>query len=1130
MPVGLTVSSNYSVLTVTFTNLVSSVTLSATGVPAGAGAAFTTTTNASGELTGLASSLVINPSDTSPAIVFFSVTNNGTLLGGTYDVAVEATGGAAFRLPIPLIIARMWGGAAFTNSSDPNWTTSGNWQGGLVPGTTDTVVFGDAGGQAAGSGPTNVVISASTEVAALRFINAASATRAHNIEFQNGATLRVSGPDLSFSMLRDSKSVGNPMLATLSGNGSLVISNPAATIGVLVDNQQQTTWDMRNLDRFEADVVRIGLGDYRVYPNYNTNGYTSLGTGVDGKPGRFIPIVYFAKTNIIKCSLVDASNYMDDGVRDYALTIANNEVGTTTAVRLSLGIYNEFFLDSICWTGLRNGGTSTYNFNTTNSYAKFRGIGGGRMSVWAQGDASGTAPFNGNVRGRNVDFSNGTVDALVDRLYLTRSSTNTSGATLQGVLQIGGNSPGSIFDVNSAYIGQQDVHNIFGGTIEDRAFGNVFGNLIVNSNATFKVNENLYLAYTTASAPGLPDQADDVQGRININGSGVVMANSIAASPFSSSEIVMTTGGRLIVSNTVGSAEQPITILNMNASSLTLHVTDAGVTNVFVNTLTTAGANVINIASIPTFPVYPTNITLISFTAGSGNFVKGSAPAGVNMGVQNLANSVILTVDTSTPQELTWTGNASPNWNFSDLNWKTSGGIDTNFNNGDFVRFDDSAPGFTAINITTDVAPGQSVEVAGMVVSNITKTYTFNAAGGSVQGSTLLKQGSGNAQLNATFNSSIEVEAGALTSSVSVGSVTVSSGGTFISSGTINGALSSAGVAVNEGTATLGPLSALSGGVITNSGTLGSAGTPGSMSVANGGTLVNAASGVININTATTLPGGSTLLNFGTISLRGTVPSPGLTINGNFAGNGLIERVTATTGNWPVNIGGFFAPGSSIGTPLFYTRLNLNSGSTNFFEVDVLGGVNDMLVADTLNFGQPNQPAYVVVNNTSGSFAPGQAFILFTNSFGEPFVPLTNNTDWNPANNTIQVLPISPGVGMRWDTRDLRTNGVLRIAAVSTVAPDIAALGPLTLINTNFTTNSETMVITTNMTTNTVFSLSWPETNLGYRLEVQTNALNVGLQTDPTNWVTWPNSWNVNQTNIPFVITNPAVFFRLVNP
>ena len=57
--------------------------------------------------------------------------------------------------------------------------------------------------------------------------------------------------------------------------------------------------------------------------------------------------------------------------------------------------------------------------------------------------------------------------------------------------------------------------------------------------------------------------------------------------------------------------------------------------------------------------------------------------------------------------------------------------------------------------------------------------------------------------------------------------------------------------------------------------------------------------------------------------------------------------------------------------------------------------------------------------------------------------------------------------------------------------------------------------------------LTWPVTELGWRLEAQTNTLDVGLS---ANWFTVPNSTITNQLSIPIHTTNGSVFFRLVSP
>jgi hypothetical protein len=65
----------------------------------------------------------------------------------------------------------------------------------------------------------------------------------------------------------------------------------------------------------------------------------------------------------------------------------------------------------------------------------------------------------------------------------------------------------------------------------------------------------------------------------------------------------------------------------------------------------------------------------------------------------------------------------------------------------------------------------------------------------------------------------------------------------------------------------------------------------------------------------------------------------------------------------------------------------------------------------------------------------------------------------------------------------------------------------------------------TSVVSGNTLQLSWP--TLGWRLQVQTNALSVGLG---NNWVDVPNSTNVTQTNLPTSSVNGAVFYRLVYP
>ena len=57
--------------------------------------------------------------------------------------------------------------------------------------------------------------------------------------------------------------------------------------------------------------------------------------------------------------------------------------------------------------------------------------------------------------------------------------------------------------------------------------------------------------------------------------------------------------------------------------------------------------------------------------------------------------------------------------------------------------------------------------------------------------------------------------------------------------------------------------------------------------------------------------------------------------------------------------------------------------------------------------------------------------------------------------------------------------------------------------------------------------LSWPQSHLGWRLQVQTNLIGVGLG---TNWTTVAGSTNASSYNVPVTVTNGSVFLRLVYP
>jgi autotransporter-associated beta strand protein len=104
-----------------------------------------------------------------------------------------------------------------------------------------------------------------------------------------------------------------------------------------------------------------------------------------------------------------------------------------------------------------------------------------------------------------------------------------------------------------------------------------------------------------------------------------------------------------------------------------------------------------------------------------------------------------------------------------------------------------------------------------------------------------------------------------------------------------------------------------------------------------------------------------------------------------------------------------------------------------------------------------------------------------------------------------EVVPVGPVPGLLWDTSTLGTDGTLRV--VATTVP------PQTNLNAQVSGNQIT--------------LSWPASNVGSRLQAQTNSVNVGLS---NNWVDVTGSTTNTQMVFPINLANGTVFFRLVYP
>lgn len=256
--------------------------------------------------------------------------------------------------------------------------------------------------------------------------------------------------------------------------------------------------------------------------------------------------------------------------------------------------------------------------------------------------------------------------------------------------------------------------------------------------------------------------------------------------------------------------------------------------------------------------------------------------------------------------------------------------------------------------------------------------------------------------------------------------------------------------------------------------------TMGSLAL-NGPLVLNNGTWTIN----STVGGSSVTINGGTMNLNGTVGagSP-VTVNsgGTLGGTGIIN------GTVVVNAGGMIAPGNN---GLGNLRVNtLNLAGTARMEIDGTAVTSDVVSAlASVTYG-----GALVVTNVGGAPSVGDKFTLFSAASRQgAFSSVT--------------LPTLPG-GLSWQN-NLAVDGSIEVIAGG--------------VNPN-PTNITAVVSGSNL------DLSWPDSHIGWELQVQTNSRAVGL-TMPTNtWFTVPGSTTTNAVSIPVDKANGTVFFRLRLP
>jgi autotransporter-associated beta strand protein len=388
--------------------------------------------------------------------------------------------------------------------------------------------------------------------------------------------------------------------------------------------------------------------------------------------------------------------------------------------------------------------------------------------------------------------------------------------------------------------------------------------------------------------------------------------------------------------------------------------------------------------------------------------------------------------------------------------------------------------------------PGTVTQTGGVITNTATATWigessnaTWTLGGGSdILGQVIICEDS---SATGTLNLDGGLFQASGIASASAGSSTVNFNGGTLQAGANNASFVSG----------LSQASIKSGGAIIDSQSF-SITIPQALLAGGGGGLTKIGTGTLTLTATNTFAGPTTVSN-GTLAMAGSGKVSqcalisvlgGATLNVSGRSDQTLTLASGQTltgagkviGNLNAAAGSIVNPGTGIGTLTVQSNITLNG--TLLMELNRTNSQNcDLLVstAGTINAG-----GTLTVTNLGPALQAGDIFHLFT-------VPVAGFKTVN--------LP-TLAANEFW-TNTLAIDGTIGVLAqVSRTPPTI-----------------------TTQVTNDAMTLAWPTDHTGWTLQAQTNASSMGLS---TNWVTVPNSTNVDEMTIAIDSSNGSVFFRLV--
>lgn len=792
-----------------------------------------------------------------------------------------------------------------------NWSTGANWTNGAPTATTDVIFLKEG---ATDSVTVNNTVDTMTTIQSLSLLNTNSSLPYHTTSINPGVTLTISNATSTGNVLLGGSSINplmnlthtiqgeNASVAVIASNGLISVRQAIASGG----SGGRYTLDMSGLSNFTAYVSRMLVA----------------GDGLN-RPGGTV--------------LLAVNNLFVLGSSSTGWLLGNTTGSGGTGGRVQLGMTNAIFSDGGIGVGqLRSSDCQlTFNpFTAVGGSAYFRNrTGTGRQASWLIGDAS-AGVYSGNLAKGTVDFSLGTVDALVGTLVVGRNQNSGGGVEIGGAQGFLTFNAGTI-DVNTAIIGYEMLD--YGPAAK--------GTVNVDGTAQLTVNTSMQLGRFMASVPtnGISTAVLNI-GTLSGNGSVTVKGNitttTSALNPDNKSEIHLLNGASLSVKGTVG----PLSTFELWGSTLTLDLgaspnpASAVCTTTNLQTVAPLTLNLLGGAALSIGQFSLIRYQNIIFGNGGNDFTTVNLPPSIQGYLSNnTANSSIDLVITNKLVTV-WNGNIDGNWDINTTaNWKdgTTGASMTYHQAavpGDIVQFDDTAAGTTAITLTTD-----TLSPNGITVANDTKAYTFTGSGRLTGPTALLKSGAGPLTINNSgsndFSGGIMLNGGSLqlggganrlpvSSTVALadaaatvldlnnqdqtlaaisgggasgGNINLGSAALTISggSGSYGGIISGAGrlVKTNSGTLTLSGASLYSGGtsittnaVVAVANTSGSGLGVGNVDIAAGGTLqIGAAGAAGNLGANVITNNGSVVFN----------RSDDITFTSRVTGTGNVSKVLA---------------------------------------------------------------------------------------------------------------------------------------------------------------------------------------------------------------------------------------------